>query len=204
MDRAAKHFQWSVARPHTIIGYAPGNLMNLGTTLAVYATLCKHLKLPFVFPGSRAQYNGLTDVTDADLLAEHLLWEVTSLLASNNAFNVVNGDAFRWKHMWKVLATYFGISAPEEHSGSAISLEKTMSGPKVEEAWTEIVKLHNLKPYKLSELTSWWHTDADLGREIECVNDMNKSKEMGWVGFRNSETTFLKLFALLKNEKIIP
>ena len=28
-------YTWSVARPHTIIGYAPGNAMNLGTSVAV-------------------------------------------------------------------------------------------------------------------------------------------------------------------------
>jgi nucleoside-diphosphate-sugar epimerase len=34
-------FSWSVHRPHTIIGYAIGNAMNMGTTLAVYATICR-------------------------------------------------------------------------------------------------------------------------------------------------------------------
>ncbi|MGY4446902.1 nucleoside-diphosphate-sugar epimerase [Bradyrhizobium sp. i1.3.1] len=33
-------FSWSIHRPHTIIGYAIGNAMNMGTTLAVYATIC--------------------------------------------------------------------------------------------------------------------------------------------------------------------
>ena len=50
---AAKHqgFGWSVHRPHTIIGYAVGNAMNMGFTLAVYASLCRASDAPFVFPG---------------------------------------------------------------------------------------------------------------------------------------------------------
>jgi hypothetical protein len=32
-------FGWSVHRPHTIIGYAIGNAMNMGVTLAAYANL---------------------------------------------------------------------------------------------------------------------------------------------------------------------
>ncbi|MBC7580200.1 MAG: NAD-dependent epimerase/dehydratase family protein, partial [Tardiphaga sp.] len=36
-------FTWSVHRPHTVIGKAVGNAMNMGTTLAVYATLCREL-----------------------------------------------------------------------------------------------------------------------------------------------------------------
>jgi len=34
-------FTWSVHRPHTIVGKAVGNAMNMGTTLAVYASICK-------------------------------------------------------------------------------------------------------------------------------------------------------------------
>jgi hypothetical protein len=34
-------FGWSVHRPHTIIGYAIGNAMNMGSTLAAYATICR-------------------------------------------------------------------------------------------------------------------------------------------------------------------
>src|SRR5688572_731454 len=89
-------FTWSVHRPHTIIGYAVGNAMNMGVTLAVYASVCKHLKRPFPFPGSPQQWNGLTDMTDARLLARHLEWAATTPAAANEAFNVVNGDVFRW------------------------------------------------------------------------------------------------------------
>lgn len=89
-------FTWSVHRPHTIIGKAVGNAMNMGTTLACYATLCRELGRPFVFPGSAVQWNGLTDMTDARLLARQLLWASTEPKAANEAFNVVNGDVFRW------------------------------------------------------------------------------------------------------------
>ncbi|NEL42238.1 MAG: NAD-dependent dehydratase, partial [Xanthomonas perforans] len=62
-------FGWSVHRSHTMIGMANGsNAMNMGVTLAVYASLCKHTGQPFVFPGSQAQWNSLTDLTDAGLL----------------------------------------------------------------------------------------------------------------------------------------
>ena len=43
-------FGWSVHRPHTIIGYAVGNAMNMGVTLAVYATLCRETGRPFLLP----------------------------------------------------------------------------------------------------------------------------------------------------------
>src|ERR1700678_2654862 len=71
-------YGWSVHRPHTIIGYAVGNAMNMGTTLAVYATLCKELGKPMVFPGSSVQWKSLTDMTDARLLAKQLVWAATT------------------------------------------------------------------------------------------------------------------------------
>jgi nucleoside-diphosphate-sugar epimerase len=67
---AERNFSWSVHRPHTMIGYALGNVMNMGVTLAIYASICKETGRPFVFPGSTEQYNGVTDVTDASILAQ--------------------------------------------------------------------------------------------------------------------------------------
>lgn len=73
---AERHgFGWSVHRSHTMIGMANGsNAMNMGVTLAVYASLCKHAGQPFVFPASQAQWNSLTDLTDAGLLGRQLAW----------------------------------------------------------------------------------------------------------------------------------
>jgi nucleoside-diphosphate-sugar epimerase len=120
-------FRWSVHRAHTVIGHAVGNAMNMGLTLAAQATLCKELGRPFVFPGSEMQWNGITDMTDSDLLAEHMLWAATTEDAGNQAYNVVNGDVFRWRWMWPKLAAYFGVKA-EGFVGSPRPLEEQMRG----------------------------------------------------------------------------
>ena len=57
--------------------------MNLGTSIAVYASICKHLDVPFIFPGTNKAYNVYQDATDADLLAEHLIWEATDPKCAN-------------------------------------------------------------------------------------------------------------------------
>ena len=105
-------FTWSVHRPHTVIGKAVGNAMNMGTTLAAYAALCGETGRPFTFPGSAAQWEGLTDMTDARQLARHLLWAATTPAAANEAFNIVDGDVFRWKWMWGRIAEWFCLSRP--------------------------------------------------------------------------------------------
>ncbi|MET4240765.1 putative oligopeptide transporter (OPT) family protein [Bradyrhizobium sp. RT10b] len=48
-------------------------------------------------------------MTDARLLARRLEWAATTGVARNNAFNVVNGDVFRWSWMWARLAGWFGF-----------------------------------------------------------------------------------------------
>ena len=59
--------------------------LNLGANIAVYAAICKHLNLPFTFPGERKAYGGQVfwDASDADLIAEHLIWEATTKEAAN-------------------------------------------------------------------------------------------------------------------------
>ena len=104
---------WNVHRPHTVIGYAPGNIMNMGTTLAVYATICRETGRAFTFPGSQEQWNYLTDLTDALLLARQMEWAALAPGAANEAFNTVNGDTFRWRRMWQEIAAYFGLEAAE-------------------------------------------------------------------------------------------
>ena len=106
-------FTWSVHRPHTVIGWAIGNAMNMGVTLAVYAAIARETERPFVFPGSPEQYNAVTDVTDARILARHLEWAAVTPEASNEAFNIVNGDQFRWRRMWGIVADGLGVEAAE-------------------------------------------------------------------------------------------
>ncbi|WP_375497155.1 SDR family oxidoreductase [uncultured Nostoc sp.] len=194
-------FSWSVHRPSTMIGHALGNAMNMGVTLSVYATICRETGHPFVFPGSPQQYNGLVDVTDARLLARHIEWAATTPRAANQAFNIVNGDVFRWRWLWPQLVAFFGIeSAP--YPGYATPLAERMRD--AGSVWERIVAKHSLKPYALTELASWWHTDADLGREIECLSDMSKSRELGFLDYQQTLQSFLDLFERLRRENIIP
>ncbi|RZJ89346.1 MAG: SDR family oxidoreductase, partial [Brevundimonas sp.] len=123
-------FNWSVHRPHTIIGKAVGNAMNMGATLAAYATLCRETGRPFRFPGSEAQWSGLTDMTSADQLARHLVWAATTPAAANQAFNVVNGDVFRWKWMWGRIADWFGVEAAEfDGTGQPLAVQMADYAP---------------------------------------------------------------------------
>ena len=194
-------FSWSVHRPHTVIGKAVGNAMNMGTTLAVYATLCRETGRPFRFPGSPAQWHGLTDMTDAGLLARHLLWATETPAAANEAFNVVNGDVFRWSWMWGRIAAWFGLD-PAPFDGEIRPLEAQMAGDAP--LWRQIAEREGLAEPNIDRLASPWHTDADLGRPIEVVTDMSKSRRLGFTDYQPTDDAFTGLFAQLRAERLIP
>jgi nucleoside-diphosphate-sugar epimerase len=194
-------FTWSVHRPHTVIGQAVGNAMNMGTTLAVYATLCRETGRPFVFPGSAAQWSGLTDMTDAGQLARHLLWAAETPAAHDQAFNVVNGDVFRWEWMWGRIAAWFGL-APAPFDGTIRPLEEQMAGDAVR--WRALAEGQGLVEPDLARLASPWHTDADLGRPIEVVTDMSKSRHLGFTAYQPTDDAFFALFARLRADRLIP
>ncbi len=194
-------FTWTVHRPHTLIGWAIGNAMNMGVTLAVYAAICRETGRPFRFPGSREQWEAVTDVTDAGLLAEHLVWAATTPAAANQALNIVNGDVFRWRRMWPRLAAALGVEAVG-FEGEPAPLEQQMAD--AGEIWPEIVRRHGLRDLPVDTLASWWHTDADLGRTIETFTDMGRSRRLGFLGVRDSESSFTDLFARLRAERIVP
>jgi nucleoside-diphosphate-sugar epimerase len=194
-------FTWSVHRPHTVTGVAVGNAMNMATTLAVYASICKQTHRPFVFPGSKVQWDSLTDMTDARQLAKQQLWAATTPAAANQAFNVTNGDVFRWKWMWSRIADYFDLPAAD-YPASLSPLEEQMDNDQA--AWTQMVAEYGLKESDIGRLVSPWHTDADLGRPIEVVTDMSKSRAMGFTAYQASDQAFFDVFDKLREMRLIP
>lgn len=193
-------FTWSVHRPHTVIGKAVGNAMNLGTTLAVFATICKASGRKFQWPGSEAQWRGISDVTDARVLADQLVWAATTPAARNEAFNITNGDVFRWSWLWPRLAGWFDIE-PSGFDGTVRPLAAQMAdcGP----LWRQIAERHGLVEPDLDRLASPWHTDLDLGRPIEVMTDMANSRKRGFAGYRSTEDSFFDLFAELRADRLI-
>ena len=198
-DRAG--FTWSVHRPHTVIGWAIGNAMNMGVTLAVYATICRETGRPFVFPGSEEQYNAATDVTDSRILARQLEWAATCPAAANQALNIVNGDIFRWRKMWPIIAENLGVT-PACYPGQPTPLVDQMKD--AEPIWEGIIRKYSLQPHRIDTLASWWHSDADLGRQIEAFTDVSKSRRLGFTDYQETPNSFRDLFNRLRTERIIP
>lgn len=189
---------WTVHRPHQIFGFSPYSVMNIIGSLCVYAAICKHEGVPLRFPGTKGAWEGYSTCSDADLIAEQEIWACVDPKAKYEAFNCSNGDVFKWKHLWKVLAEEFGV---EEYGfDERFCLEELMKGK--QGVWEEIVKENKLKASKVDEIGAWWFVDVMLSWE-DVLDSMNKSKEHGFFGFRNTKKSFLTWIGKLKEHKIV-
>ena len=135
------------------------------------------------------------------MLARHLEWAATSEAGRNQAFNIVNGDIFRWRWLWPRLAADFGIE-PAAYPGRPTPLEPQLADARA--VWAEIAAKYGLAEPDLGKLESAWHTDLDLGRPIEVVTDMTKSRLAGFHEYQPTLGSFLDLFTRLRDDRIIP
>ena len=103
--------------------------------------------------------------------------------------------------MWSRIADYFGVE-PVAFDGEVRPLEGRMQ--EAASQWQRIATQFNLVEKDVSKLVSWWHTDADLGRPMEVVTDMSKSRKAGFLGFQATDEAFFELFDRLEAEGIIP
>ncbi|KAJ6685835.1 3-OXO-DELTA(45)-STEROID 5-BETA-REDUCTASE [Salix purpurea] len=193
---------WSVHRPGIIFGFSPYSLMNMIVTLSVYAAICKHEGVPLIFHGSKEAWDSYSVASDADLIAEQEIWACVDPNAQNEAFNIHNGDLFKWKHLWTILAQEFGIEkyGYEEKESSVTFAEKMKDkGP----VWEEIVRENQLLPNKLEQVGGWWFADL-MFNGPGTVRCLNKSKEHGFLGFRNSKKSFVSWIDKMKAYKVVP
>ena len=56
----------------------------------------------------------------------------------------------------------------------------------------------------MNRLASWWHSDADLGRTLECFTDMTNSRALGFDAYQSTRASFTDVFDELRARRIIP
>jgi nucleoside-diphosphate-sugar epimerase len=194
-----KSWTWSAARPHVICGYARGNPLNVVSVLAVYATLRKELGLPLTFPGKPAAFTSLYQATHAPLLGRAMIWMSTTPSCANLAFNITNGDYFRYQNMWPIFASYFGMEAGGVETRD---LEVEMADRTA--LWEEIVSKYGLKTYPFATVADWHFANYAFSNDWDVMSDTLRCREHGFLEFIRSDDMFLHEFDVLKREGIIP
>lgn len=194
-----KAWTWSALRPSVVCGFATGIPMNLTMAIAIYAAISKELGLPLRFPGKPGAYDTLLEMTDAGLLAKATVWAATTATAANQAFNITNGDLFRWNELWPKLAASFEL---EVAPPLPMSLTDVMADK--EPLWESMVARHGLQPHSYDEVSSWPFADGVFGWNYDFFADSSKARRLGFHEYIDTEAMFLELFDDMRRHKIIP
>ena len=193
-----KRWSWSLMRPHIVCGYARSDI-NLPKPIAVYATLCRKLGLPLRFPGPEAAFRAVHCASDVELLNKGMLWAATTPQCANQAFNMVNGDHFRWQYLWPRIAEYFDM---EDGGVQQIDLEAMMADK--EELWDAIVHEHGLLPTPFAEAANWSFANYAFAPTWDIMLDNTKARKFGFQEFVDSEEMFLRIFDSFRRQRFIP
>ncbi|WP_376745674.1 SDR family oxidoreductase [Paenibacillus sedimenti] len=194
-----KAWTWSALRPSVVCGFALGNPMNLAMVIAIYASISKELGIPLRFPGKPDAYDSLLEMTDAGLLAKATVWAATDERCANQAFNITNGDLFRWNELWPKIAGYFGL---ETAPPLQMSLDVVMADK--EELWNAMVRKHGLAQHAYSDVSSWRFGDFVFSWDYDFFADGSKARRFGFHEFVDTEAMFMSIFDDFRRRKVIP
>ncbi|WP_291910832.1 SDR family oxidoreductase [Chitinophaga sp. CB10] len=193
-----KRWSWSAIRPSVVGGTALGNPMNLALSIAAYASISRELNLPLRFPGKTEAYNKILEMTDADLLAKATVWAATTPKAANQAFNITNGDLFRWEQLWPKIAAYFGLAVAPP---LPMPLDTVMAdkGP----LWEAMRAKYGLTA-SYEAVSAWKFSDFVFSWDYDFFADGSKARRLGFHEYVDTEEMFMRLFDELRREKVVP
>ena len=194
-----KKWDWVELRPQTLCGFAPGSPMSILPAIAVYAAISKELGLPLRFPGKPGAYDTVYQVTESTHFAKAALWAATHPRCGNQAFNITNGDYFRWRNLWPKIAAVFEMSVADPQT---ISLTHSMADKAP--LWEEITAKYKLKRVPYTDLVAWPFADYVFGADWDVMSDVTKSRLYGFHDVVDSESMFVRLLRRFREERIAP
>ena len=175
--------------------------MSILPAIAVYAAISKELGLPLRFPGKPGAY-------DVDLPGDrvHALCQRRpvgrrpSRAAANEAFNITNGDYFRWSNVWPKLAAVFDMPVGESadhqpdpaHGGQGAAVARHDG------------ESTGSSRYAFDQLVAWPFADYVFGCDWDVMSDVTKSRQFGFHDVVDSEAMFVRLLGRFRKERIVP
>lgn len=196
--QVGKAWSWSSVRVQAPLGFSTGSPMNQLLVVGLYGSICRALGVPLHFPGPQGCYDALYQVTDASLLGQAMEWVATQGQCANQAFNVTNGDLFRWRNLWPRLAAFFGVPVGEVRPRSLAASMADKGG-----VWDRIVAENGLVPTKMEDLVDWRWGDFVFGSAFDNVSSTVKLRQSGFTRCKDSEECYLESLCQLRRNRVI-
>ena len=197
--QTGKPWSWTELRPQTLCGFAPGTAMSIIPVIAVYAAISKQLGLPLRFPGKPGAYRSIYQVTESTHIANAALWAATEARAANQAYNITNGDFFRWANLWPRIAEVFEMPYADPQT---ISLVAHMADKAP--LWEAMVQQHGLKPHRYADVVAWPFGDYVFGCDWDVMTSTTKARQHGFGDVVDSEEMLIRLLTQFRRERIVP
>ncbi|MGB7306557.1 MAG: SDR family oxidoreductase [Burkholderiaceae bacterium] len=195
----ANRWHWSAVRPHQVAGFSDTYPHNIAGVIALYGSFCSDQGASLDFPGTRACYESLSMLMDATLMARAMIFIATSPKTRNKAFNIGNGDYFRWQNLWPVLADFFKVPCGQV---TDISLEDRFGGQGAQ--WRAICDRHQLAVPDMNQIGNWRYGDFSFRAGWDDMADINAIRKSGFSEWRDSEQVLLNTLQQYRSERIIP
>jgi nucleoside-diphosphate-sugar epimerase len=191
--------KWTALRPDIVIGHSLRSAMNLGNLIGVYGALCRETGTAMQFPGPDVGYRGtLINVTGGRVLGDAALWAAQQ--GADGAFNITNGDVFRWSHVWPKLADWFGLEVGEPQP---ISLAQRLAA--LRPAWTNLAGAHGLAEANLDGIALGAFGDFIFHVQTDAIFDVTKARRAGFNGMnQRSDEVLLAHLEAMRARRLIP
>lgn len=197
-NKTSSKIAWTALRPDIVIGHSLGSAMNMGNLIGIYGSLCKEMGVAMQFPGTAKAYDCLINMTDASIVAQAAEWVMTE--TKNGAFNITNGDVFRWKHVWPALANFFELEVGEPQP---ISLVTRLEA--AEDLWSSMSKKYNLSTSDLSKIAQGDFGDFIFHVETDAIFDTTKIRQAGFAAMtQRTQESLLSHLQNMRDKKLIP
>jgi nucleoside-diphosphate-sugar epimerase len=172
--------------------------------LGVYAAMAKRAgKTALDYPGGVGR---VAQAIDADLLARAIAWSGKEAKASNEIFNVTNGDVFVWPNVWPAIAEALGFAA-----GAHVPLSLDREIRPREAEWTEIRRQYGLASGNLRDFVgqSFEYADYTMGfgrtqPGPPALVSTIKLMQAGFTEVMDTEAMFRKAFREMQEKKLLP
>ena len=197
--QTGKPWSWAELRPQTLCGFAPGTAMSIIPVIAVYAAISKELGLPLRFPGKPGAYRSIYQVTESTHIANAALWAATEPRCANQAYNITNGDYFRWANLWPRIAEVFEMPHADPQTISLV-------GHMADKAplWDAMVGKYKLKPHRYRDVVAWPFGDYVFGCDWDVMTSTTKARQHGFHDVVDSEEMLVRLLRQFRSERIVP
>lgn len=194
-------WRWTHLIPPFVTGFSERAPMNLVMALAVLATLARELGQPLRFPGPLAAWESLHHIADAAQIGEAAAWAADSDKAADEVFNVANGDPGRWRHVWPVIAAFFGVPAADP-----APLPLAQVAESLRPAWRALAERDGLRQAELMALVDWrW---AEYMFHTAFANDVlfetGKIRRAGFHECLDTDAALCQRFEQLRSLRLIP